>query len=142
MHGDGTSLEDISLCLNCETQLLDDAKAGADMRYVKPVLLQLCLRSAGYQIARSRPCSTFQCYSQADCSNHGFCNSTSKACTCSAGYVGPSCNIFTGPCSAPSPAPPAPATARPIFCCPTGVVDHLGVCCDSGEDSSPCSHKS
>ena len=103
-----------------------------------PARLQVCLQTVGYQTARTRPCNTFQCSSQADCSNHGSCNATTKACACSPGYQGPSCNVFQGPCTPPSPnpgpgpTPPAPSSSQQTFCCPTGVVDYLGSCCQSG----------
>ena len=95
---------------------------------------QACMQSVGYQAARSRPCSTFQCFSAADCTNHGSCNSTTSACACSAGYTGPSCNIFLGPCApaSPTPSPQPAASSSATFCCATGVVDYVGKCCQSG----------
>lgn len=96
---------------------------------------QACMQSVGYQAARSRPCSTFQCFSSADCTNHGSCNASTGACSCSAGYIGPSCNVFKGPCPSPSPTPspqPPAVNTHQTFCCPTGVVDYVGKCCQSG----------
>ena len=51
------------------------------------------------------------------------------------GYSGPSCNIFKGPCPSPSPTPspqPPAVNSHQTFCCPTGVVDYVGKCCQSG----------
>ena len=95
----------------------------------------------GYTVATTRPCNVFQCSSDGDCSGNGACDLTSSTCKCSSGYSGPSCNIRLGPCgsapapgpshSAPAPAPPSPS-GLPELCCETGIVDHLGNCCESG----------
>lgn len=102
--------------------------------------MQECEVSVGYTAASTRPCNNFQCFSDADCSGQGRCDSDSKTCSCDSNYAGPSCSISLGPCNASSssaaPAPTSPTAGLLQLCCPSGVVDHVGRCCASGESET------
>ncbi len=77
----------------------------------------------------SQICGVVNGVTNADCSGAGTCSNATGTCTCLPGFAGATCNIsVTATCS-------SGRDAAGLLCCPGAVVDQLGACCPSGEES-------